>query len=117
MKKYLIALMMTAAVCATLTSCSEKLKKASGVVANVESSNLGDTLKSMKLFDGEDTLVFALKEAQYNNGVMLAKDSVDVYYLKGHHTDTLRAMLVYVKPQPAHVIEVKVDTTKKLLTR
>lgn len=99
-----------------LVSCKEKLKKVSGVVTSVETSYIGDTVKSMRLYDGEDTLVFALREAQYNNGMMLKGDSVDVHYIKGRG-DTLRAMLVFVKPAPAKVIDIKTDTTKEILTR
>ena len=99
-----------------LSSCKEKLKETKGVVTNVEASDLMDTLKTMKLYNGEDTLLFALKDAQYTNGVMMKGDSVQVNYIKGHG-DTLRALLVYVKPAPAKVIDLKVDTTKVLLTK
>lgn len=85
-------------------------------MTNVEASDLMDTLKTMKLYNGEDTLLFALKDAQYTNGVMMKGDSVQVNYIKGHG-DTLRALLVYVKPAPAKVIDLKVDTTKVLLTK
>ena len=104
-------------LCASsLTSCKPKLKKVTGVVANVEMSNLGDTLKSMKLVHDKDTMVFSLKEARYSNGEMMKSDSVDVHYVKGNG-DTLRAMLVFVKPKPSKVIDIKADTTKELLTR
>lgn len=86
------------------------------MVTEVEASRLQDNVKSMKLYDGEDTLLFGLKDAEYNNGIMMKDDSVQVYYVKGHG-DTLRAMLVYVKPRPAKVIDITKDTTQMLLTR
>ena len=52
----------------SLTSCKEKLKNMDGVVTQVETSNLCDTVKSMKLYNGEDTLIFNLMDAEYNNG-------------------------------------------------
>lgn len=116
MKRNLFALVTIAFVAFTLVSCKEKLKKESGIVTSVEASYMGDTVKTMKLFNGEDTLVFNLKDAQYNNGMMLKDDSVDVHYIKGHG-DTLRALLVYVKPAPAKVIDIDKDTTKVLKTR
>ena len=48
--------------------------------------------------------------------LMMKGDSVQVHYVKGHG-DTLRALLVFVKPTPAKVIDVSKDTTKVLLTR
>ena len=87
-----------------------------GVVIDVEASQLMDTVKSMKLYDGEDTLLFGLKDAEYNNGIMVKGDSVQVHYIKGHG-DSLRALLVYVKPRPSRVIDLKVDTTHVLLTK
>ena len=116
MKKYLIALASVALLAGSLTSCKEKLKNMDGVVTNVETSNMGDTVKSMRLYNGEDTLIFNLKDAEYNNGLMMKGDSVQVHYIKGHG-DTLRALLVFVKPAPAKVIDINKDTTKVLLTR
>ncbi len=116
MKKYLIAFASVALLAGSLTSCKEKLKNMDGVVTQVETSNLGDTVKSMRLYNGEDTLIFNLMEAEYNNGLMMKGDSVQVHYVKGHG-DTLRALLVFVKPTPAKVIDVSKDTTKVLLTK
>lgn len=103
-------------ICFSFFSCKEKLKQVDGVVTDVETSRLVDTVKSMKLYDGEDTLLFGLKDAEYNNGIMMKGDSVQVYYIKGYGA-TLRAMLVYVKPRPAKVIDITKDTTQVLLTR
>lgn len=116
MKKYLLTLAVIALSVGTFTSCKEKLKEVDGVVTSVEASHLGDTVKSMKLYNGEDTLILALKDAQYTNGMMLKGDSVNVSYIKGHG-DTLRALLVHVKPTPAKVVNIEADTTKTLLTR
>lgn len=116
MKKYLIALAVVVLSFSIFTSCKEKLKDASGIVTGLEASYMGDTVKSMKIYDGEDTLLFSLDKAQYTNGLMIKGDSVDVSYVKGNG-DTLRALLVHVKPVPAKVINLDTDTTKTLLTR
>ncbi len=108
--------MVSIAILGSLSSCKEKLKHVDGVVTSVEASQMMDTIKSMKLYDGEDTLLFGLNDAEYNNGIMVKGDSVQVHYIKGHG-DTLRALLVYVKPHPTKVIDLKVDTTKVLLTK
>lgn len=114
-KIHIIALVIMA-IMGCLTSCKEKLNHVDGVVTEVEASQLMDTLKSMKLYDGEDTLLFGLQDAEYNNGIMVKGDSVQVHYIKGHG-DTLRALLVYVKPRASKVIDLKVDTTQVLLTK
>ncbi len=117
MKRRIQIIALTALVITgSLSSCKEKLKHVDGVVADVEASQRMDTLKSMKLYDGEDTLLFGLKDAEYNNGIVVKGDSVQVHYIKGHG-DSLRALLVYVKPRPAKSIDLKVDTTQVLLTK
>ncbi len=115
--KYFLALAALGIVTlGTLSSCKEKLKKVEGVVKSVDATKHSHDLKTMKIYDGQDTLLFSLKDAQYSNGLMLNGDSVQVHYIKGHG-DTLRALLVYVKPAPAKVIDLKKDTTKVLLTK
>ena len=115
--KYFLALAaLGIATLGTLSSCKEKLKEVEGVVTDVDASEMVDTIKSMKVYDGQDTLLFGLKDAEYNNGIMLKGDSVQVHYIKGHG-DTLRALLVYVKPAPAKVIDLEKDTTKVLMTK
>lgn len=114
--KYIFAAVVVAAALGSLSSCKEKLKEVDGKVADVEIYEHIHTPKCMKLYDGNDTLLFGLKDAEYNNGIMMEGDSVQVYYVKGHG-DTLRAMLVYVKPRPPKVIDITKDTTQVLLTR
>lgn len=116
MKKYLFVLLATVLSVGFLASCKQELRQVDGVVTSVETSRMGDSVKAMRLFDGADTLLFSLRDARYNNGVMLKGDSVQVGYIKGHG-DTLCALLVYVRPAPAKVIDIKADTTKQILTR
>lgn len=118
MRKYLFSLLALGLAACSLNSCKQKLKEVSGVVTEVAMSGdyQSDTIHTMRIFNGEDTLLFSLKDAQYNNGVMLKGDSVQVGYIKGKG-DTLRALLVYVKPAPAKVINIEVDTTKEVMTR
>ena len=114
MKKFVFVWIALISIIFSLSSCKEKIKDVEGVVTSVDIN--GDTIRSMKVFNGEDTLIFTVKDAQYDNGVMLANDNVKVHYLSGNG-DTLRAVLVYVKPRPSKVIELKPDRTKPLLTR
>lgn len=93
-----------------VTSCKQKLQETKGVVTHIEGSKLGDTLKAMRVVSDGDTLLFSLKDAEYNDGIMVIQDSVTVSYIKGDG-DTLRALLVSVKPQPAHVVDL--DSLKK----
>lgn len=116
MKKFVFVWIALISIIFSLSSCKEKIKDVEGVVTNVDINPDGDTIRSMKVFNGEDTLIFTVKDAQYANGVMLANDNVKVHYLSGNG-DTLRAVLVYVKPRPSKVIELEPDSTKPLLTR
>ena len=116
MKKNIILWSLLLGGIFAFSSCKEKIKDKDGVVTSVSMSQLGDTLYSMKIFDGKDTLVFSLRDAEYDNGVMLKDDQVTVHYIKGNG-DTLRALLVYVKPSATKTIEIKPDTTKELLSR
>lgn len=101
-----------------LLSCKPKLKDVSGVVTDVDMTgdHDGDTVHTMRLFNGEDTLLFKMDDAQYSNGLMLKGDSVNVSYIHGKG-DTLRALLVHVKPAPARIVNIETDTTKTLLTK
>jgi hypothetical protein len=118
MRKYLLAVAAVGLVLGALSSCKPKLKDVSGLVTDVdmEGTTRHDTVNTMRLYNGEDTLLFSMKDAQYNNGMVLKGDSADVSYIAGNG-DTLRALLVHVKPRPAQVIKVTVDTTKTLKTR
>lgn len=116
MKKYLFAFVVIATLASSLVGCKPKLKDMKGVVTYIDSDRLGDFIKSMKLTNGEDSFVFTMDKVQFDNGIALVGDSVDVSYIEGRG-DTLRALLVHVKPTPAKVINLETDTTKTLLTR
>lgn len=116
MKKYFFAWAILLGCVFSFASCQEKIKETQGVVTSVDGSQYGDTIRSMKMLADGDTLVFTLKDARFDNGVMLKGDRVKVHYISGNG-DTLRALLVYVKPNPSKVIEIKQDTTKQLLSR
>lgn len=97
----------------TFTSCKEKIKTVRGKVASVE--NHGDTLISMKVTDGEDSLKFNLDEAKFNNGIMLIGDSVIVNYFNGKD-DAYRAAVITVLPRPTQYLDKEIDSTKELKT-
>lgn len=118
MRKYLLAAIAVALTVGSLSSCKQKLKQVDGVVTGVDitGDHHGDTVHTMRLYDGADTLLFAMKDAEYTNGLMIKGDSARIHYIKGHG-DTLRALVVYVKPAPVKTIDLKTDTAKTLLTR
>ena len=114
MKKVLfltVALALTA-----LTGCRQKLQRTTGQVTAVEI--VGDTLKTMRMTNADgDTLLFKLQDAQFTNGVAFQGDSTEVHYIHGRG-DTLRALVVYVKPAPVKApIDIHKDTTEVLMTR
>lgn len=117
-KKFAIAFVLTVLFANVFTSCREKLKDVTGIVTAVDMTgdHAGDTIHTVRLYNGEDTLLFTVKDARYTNGIMLVGDSADISYISGHG-DTLRALLVHVKPAPTKVINLETDTTKTLLTR
>lgn len=99
-------------VSVSFTSCEEKIKTVHGLVTQVEAS--GDTLVSMKIRTGEDSLLFNLDEVKFNNGVMMAGDSVIVDYYSGEG-DYNRAAVITLLPRPQHYLDevVKPDAPLK----
>lgn len=111
-------------IAVTLTALSGcKGKKADkgvvkGVVTTVDASRLDDTIRSMKvLVDDEDTLIFNMYTAKYENELMVPKDSVVVKYANDLHGDTLRAVEISVIPQKGTVVNLDSMKHNKLITR
>lgn len=103
MKKLILSLVSLCALGLAVTGCGKKeLKQADVQVASVELK--GDSLVAMRATDGADTLLFKLADAQYTNGIMLRGDSVTVHYIEGRG-DTLRALVVNVKPRAPHYFD------------
>jgi hypothetical protein len=102
-------------ICLILGSCSKpKIKTVRGYVTSVEIN--GDTLKTIHVTSSEGNFIFNMKDARFNEGIMMKADSVLVDYIEGRH-DTARALVITVLPKSAHYIETnKVDTTNALLT-
>ncbi len=114
MKK--VSFLLAGLVAVALSGCRQKLQQTEGVVTAVGIAG-GDTLATMRMACDGDTLLFKLQDARYTNGVAFVGDSAEVHYIKGHG-DTLRALVVYVKPAPAKApVDIHSDTTAVLLTR
>lgn len=101
------------ALCFTATSCKKELKNVRGEVRNVIVDD--DTLRSLTLMVGEDSMVFHLEEARFNNGMMLPHDSAIVDYIDGKN-DTARALVVTVLPKVQKTIDPSKNENQKLLT-
>ena len=63
MKKFVFVWIALISIIFSLSSCKEKIKDVEGVVTSVDISPGGDTIRSMKVFNGEDTLIFTVKDA------------------------------------------------------
>jgi len=107
MKKLFIYVLPFMCICLLLPSCGRKLKRCSGVVTYIQK----DTLK-MKV--GNDNAVFITIGANYDSGVVTVKDSAEVTYI-GSSTNK-RAILVRLITKKGHIIDIKKDTSKVLIT-
>ena len=102
MKKTFLALFVLCGFTTVFFGCKPELKNVRGQVKSVEITN--DTLKSMVLaVDGQEKIV-KLIDAQFQNGIALAGDSVILDYIDGR-ADSLRALVVTVLPKPAQYFE------------
>ena len=106
MKKLILSLVTLCALACSLSSCKSKpeLRELRGQVASVDLS--GDSLTTMLVADGTDTLLFKLSDARFTNGIMMGGDSVTVHYIQGRG-DTLRALIVNVLPQAPRYFDPK----------
>jgi len=103
MKRSIFILTIFCALASTFIGCSKpELKSVRGEVKSVE---VGDSmLMSMTmLIDGQEKIV-KLTDAQFQNGIALAGDSVILDYINGRE-DTLRGLVVTVLPKSVHYFE------------
>ena len=114
--RLLLSVFAFALIAGTVTSCKPKLKHTKGVVIDFDASRLLDTLRSVRVLADGDTLVFNVGIANFTNGFVTSGDSVEVDYHKWHG-DTLRAIVVQVKPRPAKEVDLDTLKNKPLLTR
>ena len=101
----------------TFVGCSGKkeLKEMKGVVTYIWAEH--DSLVSVNIADGPDTLLFHAEEARIVNGMFINGDSVNINYIEGEK-DTLRAMVITVLPRPIHTIDLNsAEQSDTLLTR
>lgn len=76
-----------------------------------------DSLVSVNIADGSDTLLFHAEVARIVNGMFINGDSVNINYIEGDK-DTLRAMVITVLPRPIHTIDLNsAEQSDTLLTR
>ena len=111
---------LLAVICLSLMSyvgCSGKkeLKEMKGVVTYIWA--VQDSLVSVNVANGADTLLFHAEDARVINGMFINGDSVNINYIEGEN-DTLRAMVIAVLPKPIHAIDLNSDEkSDTLLTR
>jgi len=94
-------------VCIFLSSCGHKIKRCSGVVTYI----LNDTMK-MKV--GNKDAIFFIKGVDYDGGVVVVNDSAEITYVGSNLNG--RAVLIRLIPPKSHIIDIKKDTTKELMT-
>lgn len=104
MKKIVMVLAVVALVLTAMTGCRKGLQNTRGVVKSMKITH--DSLKSMVITYNEDgdTMLFSLKEARVQRGMMIIGDSVIVDYVDGN-ADSLRALVVTTISKPARIIE------------
>lgn len=115
MKNNKIFLLLACTLVAFLAvSCGKpKIKTIRGLVTSIEMN--GDTLKTFNISSEDGAIVFDLKDARYNEGIMLRGDSVIVDYINGRK-DTARALVVTVLAKTPHYIDISKDTTEEVKT-
>lgn len=74
-----------------------------------------DTTMVAKI-DGRD-ITFDLKQAKYDNGFVMAGDSVTVFYVGDLREGKVKAGLIRLIPRKPHVVDVKFDDSKELKTK
>ena len=114
-KVFLLAVICLSLV--TYVGCSGKkeLKEMKGVVTYIWA--VQDSLVSVNIASGSDTLLFHAEDARVVNGMFINGDSVTINYIEGEK-DTLRAMVISVQPRPVRTIDLNSDEkSDSLLTR
>ena len=107
-------LMVSLGVLLSLGSCGKReLKNVRGLVKSVQVDN--DTIRSLTVVCGEDSMVFNLDSARYNEGIMVPADSVIVDYIDGK-SDTAIALVVTVLPHASKTIDPSLVKDKELKT-
>lgn len=74
-----------------------------------------DTTMVAKI-DGHD-ITFDIKQAKYDNGFVMAGDSVTVFYVGNLRDGKVTAGLIRLIPCKPHIVDVKFDDSKELKTK
>lgn len=74
-----------------------------------------DTTMVAKI-DGHD-ITFDIKQAKYDNGFVMAGDSVTVFYVGNLRDGKVTAGLIRLIPRKPHIVDVKFDDSKELKTK
>ena len=99
-----MVLAVVALVLTAMTGCRKGLQNTRGVVKSLKINH--DSLKSMVITYNEDgdTLLFSLKKARVQRGMMMIGDSVIIDFVDGKD-DSLRALVVTTLSKPTRIIE------------
>ena len=99
-----MVLAVVALVLTAMTGCRKGLQNTRGVVKSMKITH--DSLKSMVITYNEDgdTMLFSLREARIQRGIMMIGDSVIVDFVDGKD-DSLRALVVTTLSKPTRIIE------------
>ena len=96
MKKTIFSLAVFFLALTALVGCQQELQNVRVKVKHEVTSK--DTLIGFVAMAGEDSMLFSIADARFQNGLMLPGDSVIVDYIEGRG-DTLRALVVTVLPK------------------
>lgn len=115
MKNTIFAILLTSCCIAMLSACKHELQETSVQVTSVKLDK-NDVPSILKATQGNDTLLFTLKDASYTRGMAFAGDSVNIHFIEGHG-DTLRALVVTVKPKASNILIPGTSQKEELVTR
>jgi len=107
--KRILSIVFCLAFIMLFNACREEMK-----VTSVKLNGVTDSTIVTKI-DGHE-IVFSIKEATFDNGMVMAGDSVTVHYVGDMGQGTARALLIKLIPRKGHVVNAVYDPSKELKT-
>lgn len=90
-------------------SCRKEVKNITGEVRML-------SLRYMDVDIDGHSVRFDMKDAQITNGALMPEDSVAIDYIGSLQSQKAQALLVRLIPKQGHIVSLKPDTTKQLVT-